>query len=134
MKHTAIHLRESIIVYVLVTFFGLMCFHSLRVTLREKAPFDSSSCATQIIVISVEGAVEFPGRYHFKKGTKIGEVLKQIPLQEQADLSRLNLDRVILKSRKLKIPFKKIKGKKASRIVVKKKKESYNDKSCFIIS
>lgn len=61
------------------------------------------------IVITVAGAVEVEGRYHFNKGATVGEVLTALKLKENADIGKLPLNQKVKKGQKLRIPTKKAK-------------------------
>lgn len=122
--------RETFSVLVFVAMALALSLHALRVTSNEVILEQFPSNAIQEIVITIEGAIAEPGRYHFKKGVKIREVLGSVQLLDDADISRLNLDQSIKKGRKLKIPKRKVRTKKGpSHNAAKKNKES-RDKSC----
>lgn len=60
------------------------------------------------IPVRIEGAVEKPGKYFVKKGCTVKEILENVPLQSDADLSRVKMDRQIKrKGQVIKIPTKK---------------------------
>lgn len=93
---------------------SVMSLHALRVTRKESFHEEVYfTNASREIVVSIEGAVAQPGRYHFKKGTTLMEALKQAKLLPEADLSRFKVDTPIKRSRKIKVPCKKQKRKKA---------------------
>lgn len=105
--------RETISVLILVALIGAMTLHALKVSVNElSVETQIQSCAMKAIVVTIEGAVAKPGRYHFKKGTTLKDVLSSIELLPEADVSKMNMEQVLKKCRKIKIPFKKTKGRK----------------------
>ncbi len=61
----------------------------------------------ETIVVTVRGAVERPGRYHFERGVKLEEVLHLAGLTSAADVSNLDFQQKITKNRKVKVAQKK---------------------------
>jgi hypothetical protein len=59
------------------------------------------------IVITLSGAIEKEGRYHFPKGVTLGQVLAAVPLKENADLRKFNLAKELKRGQKIRIPYKK---------------------------
>ncbi len=59
------------------------------------------------IYVSVNGAVEYPQSVIIPKGSTIRELLDILPLTEEADISKLNPNKVLRKGQRLKIPSKK---------------------------
>lgn len=112
-QQSALKNSETISVLILVALLGAMTLHALKVSVNEfTLETQLQSRAIQAVVVTIEGAVVKPGRYHFKKGASVKEVLDSIELLPEADDSKINKDQVLKKSRKIKIPFKKPKGRK----------------------
>lgn len=61
----------------------------------------------QTVVIKIEGAVEFPGKYHAGSGTKLKEVIQKAKPLLEADLKKVRQDFVVKKGMKIKIPKQK---------------------------
>lgn len=59
------------------------------------------------IVITISGAVNQEGRYHFPKGTTIKEALEEVQIKPDADLSKLQFEKPLKTGQRLKIPHKK---------------------------
>jgi hypothetical protein len=59
------------------------------------------------IVVTISGAVAKEGRYHFVKGTTLGQALEAAQLSEDADMQKLTLDRELKSRQKIRIPRKK---------------------------
>ncbi len=55
------------------------------------------------IEVSIDGFVEFPGSYTFKKGAKVKELVALAKLKANADLKRLNMDAKLKNGQQIKI-------------------------------
>ena len=60
------------------------------------------------ITVHITGAVEVPGVYHVKPGTKLHELLRALNLSTHADLSKLNLAKTLRDGQKITIKEKQI--------------------------
>lgn len=71
----------------------------------------------QTITVFVEGAVEFPGRYEFKKGTKMEELLEKIKPFPGANLKRYHSESKLRDGQvvRIKVPAKRTKGTKGTK-------------------
>lgn len=69
----------------------------------------------ELVVISISGAVEKEGRYHFKKGTTVLQALEKAVLKEDADLTKLRLDKEIRRGQSLRVPLRKVKKQRLQR-------------------
>lgn len=71
---------------------------------QEKGAFTSSE---QQIVVHISGALGQEGRYHFPKGTTLGQAVDALSLNSEADVSNLDLQKVLRKGEHVKIGKKK---------------------------
>lgn len=58
------------------------------------------------IEVLVEGAVEAPGPYRLKKGSRMEDLLKQLTLLPEADISKLKPTTKLRNGQKIRIPKK----------------------------
>lgn len=59
------------------------------------------------IHVSVNGAVKYPQSIILRKGATLRDLLEQVELTPEADITALNQDKVLRKGQKVKIPCKK---------------------------
>lgn len=59
------------------------------------------------IVLRISGALEQEGRYHFNRGTTLGKALESLSLNSDADISNLDLNKVLKSGEHIKINKKK---------------------------
>lgn len=62
---------------------------------------------SQEIEVKIEGAVQKTGSYRVKRGTLLGDVLKEAEPADDADLTRLKLDRPVRKGQVIKVRKRK---------------------------
>lgn len=66
-----------------------------------------------LVVINVKGEVKNPGKYHFPEGTSIRDVIAEAEPTQNADLTKIDLTKLVKKGQSITIPKKKAaKGKK----------------------
>lgn len=109
-KRTDLRSREWIAVFILAGSFLFLSKNGLqapqgRWPVVEGSPIEKP---VALIVVNVKGAVTHPGLYHFKEGTKMSEVLEAAGIEEDADLSKLDLNQEVKKGQKLTIRKKKV--------------------------
>lgn len=59
------------------------------------------------IVVHISGALEKVGRYHFIRGTTLGKAMEGLSLNSNADISNLDLNKVLKSGDHIKISKKK---------------------------
>lgn len=65
----------------------------------------------KIITVNIRGAVKNPGRYHLPEGAKIKDLIEAAEIDENADLTRLEGDKLLKKGQRVYVPQRKLKGK-----------------------
>lgn len=107
MSRPQLHVHEWMAVMAITGF--LLSFVVLAYLNREH---HSIPPATQFpipeIEVFVEGAVEKPGRLFIKKGSLVKDLLAQIKLTPDADISSLNPDSKLRNGKRIKIPSTQI--------------------------
>lgn len=68
---------------------------------------------TQMVMVSLSGAVKKPGTYPCRPGTSLNELLKKAEIAPAANRKMIPLKKVIYSSQSIEIP-RKIEGKKIS--------------------
>ncbi|HJF22690.1 helix-hairpin-helix domain-containing protein [Staphylococcus lentus] len=58
------------------------------------------------VIVDVKGAVKFPKTYEMKSSERINDVLKKAQINEQADLSKLNLSEKLKDQMSIYVPMK----------------------------
>ncbi|KAF3361563.1 hypothetical protein PHSC3_001939 [Chlamydiales bacterium STE3] len=104
-QEARLYRHELVVVSLLITTIGLMLVHASFVSAnRVHMELDVPSSAVREVVVTVEGAVLKPGRYHFKKGVDIEEIINVVGVQPDADLSKVQFKQTVQKSRKIRVP------------------------------
>lgn len=112
MNHS-LKFRESLAVYSILAVMTLMILHAWKgENEQEISELDTIMPYEINVVVTIEGAVEHPGRYHFKKGSSIKEAIYAAHPLPEADLKKVNLEQKICRSRKIKVPFRKVEKEK----------------------
>lgn len=108
-KRIDLRSREWIAVFILAGGFLFLSKNGLQAPQGRwpMAEGEAIEKPAALIVVSVKGAVTHPGLYHFKEGTKMSEVLEVVGVEEEADLSKLDLNQKVKKGQKLTIRKKK---------------------------
>jgi hypothetical protein len=73
------------------------------------------------IVLHISGALEQEGRYHFDRGTTLGKALEALSLNSEADISNLDLNRVLKSGDHVRIGRKKEKKRPQKKPLAKKR-------------
>ena len=66
---------------------------------------------SSLLTLSIAGAVSQPGDYQIERGSTVREALEMASPLAEADLSRINLDKKIIRKQRIYVPLKKIKRK-----------------------
>ncbi|MCE5317897.1 MAG: hypothetical protein LLG04_11155 [Parachlamydia sp.] len=61
----------------------------------------------QKVEVFIEGAVDRPGRYVVAKGARVEEVLKEVQLLPEADISKIKLNSKVRRGQHIRIPCQK---------------------------
>lgn len=56
------------------------------------------------VIVTIEGAVARPGRYHVKIGSTLKDVLEEAKVLPEANLKKIRMDQKIDKPRHIKVP------------------------------
>ncbi|MGK5595223.1 MAG: hypothetical protein ACSNEK_07700 [Parachlamydiaceae bacterium] len=99
-----LHYREIISVCLICFFLTILCLHAFKISCAQSFFDHQDECLRQTVVVTVRGAVFRPGRYHFEKGVKLEEVLLAAELMPNAEVSNLDFQQKITKSRRIKVP------------------------------
>ncbi|MBN3535023.1 MAG0490 family ComEA-like DNA-binding protein [Mycoplasma procyoni] len=83
---------------VLMSFFGFLIFR------QNNHPNYTATQKMTLIKIKVSGAIEFPAELFHKKGVTLRQILFKHKLKTNADISNLDLERVLDKDEEIKIP------------------------------
>jgi hypothetical protein len=88
---------------------GLLAFLTAISWVNQKYPSTIETgaphfIASQELDITVQGAVEHPGRHIVKKGTTVREALALVGVLPEADLRRLKLDAKVRRNQVIKVP------------------------------
>lgn len=99
--------------YEWIVVLSLISFMAILMKLGWNAPEDRwpekegvlVAKPVEFVVVCLEGAVEKAGRHHFPQGTTLRNALEKVVLLPEADLSKLDLDQVLKRRQKIKVPF-----------------------------
>lgn len=116
-EYLLMHLRQVIIITVLIIVIGVMGFSKYiynpsstgqmtRVDSGQKgAAASSSSMSTGKVCVDIKGAVKRPGVYHLKKGSRVEEALAAAGGNtNDADLKQVNLAKELVDQQIVQIP------------------------------
>jgi protein involved in polysaccharide export with SLBB domain len=98
--------HEWLVILFLIALFVILTLatHSCESQSLPQDEMTSHYIVNQYIEVSVEGAVENPGKYTIKKGTTVKDLLDIAKLTTSADLRHLKQDRVLRRGQIIKIP------------------------------
>lgn len=111
MKPLDLRSREWVAVFILLAGFIVLSKNAWQAPATRWPTFNGDLIEKPVILIAVriQGAVKNPGIFNVKEGTKIKEVLDLSVLDEDADLSRIDLEKPVHKGQKLTIRKKRAK-------------------------
>ncbi|MGI6359795.1 MAG: MAG0490 family ComEA-like DNA-binding protein [Acholeplasmatales bacterium] len=79
-----------------LAFLGLYLFKEEEIKEKE---------LPSLIIVYIEGAVYFEGKYEVKKDTKLRDLISYAKLKDSADISNLNLNEVLVNNKTYFIPL-----------------------------
>lgn len=114
MKTPKLKEREWIAVLFLMTAFVGLSLKALQTDFSRWPVLNSEPVEKPavLVVIQVKGEVARPGRYHFREGTALKEVIAQASPLPQADLARLDLTKKVRKGMRVHVPKQKVAKRK----------------------
>jgi DNA uptake protein ComE-like DNA-binding protein len=101
--------REWLAVFVMSALLAGMAIKSIK---NEESIWphhfgQKTAVPHKIITVNIRGAVKNPGRYHLPEGSKIQDLIEAATLEENADLSRLEGERILKKGQRVYVPQRK---------------------------
>jgi DNA uptake protein ComE-like DNA-binding protein len=105
--------REWVAVFILLAGFlflskGAFQAPNGRWPMAKGEPIEKPS---SLIVIRVQGAVQKPGVYQFRAGTKIAEVLQACEVKDEANLTKIDMEQPVKKGQKLTVKARSVKNR-----------------------
>lgn len=104
---------------------AVLCFMAILLYLIVKTQFHSYDkphvgevhwLVPEYFVITISGEVEKPGRYHIHRGGTVKDAIELALPTQNANLSKMDLDKKIRKGQKIRVPHKPKRGPRASPI------------------
>jgi hypothetical protein len=114
MNPSRLHVHEWVAISAIMSL--LMALTLLNFLRSDRAPPLTKApphfIVDQKIEVFVEGAVEKPGRLIVVKGKRVKEILDEVHLLPEADVSKLNLDAKARRGQRIRVPYQKLKKSK----------------------
>jgi DNA uptake protein ComE-like DNA-binding protein len=102
----ALMVHEWLAITTIIGFLGMLTTISIVRTTPPLTPDKEHAhlIVNPFIKISIEGAVEHPGSYNFKKGARVKDALAEAKPLPEADLKRINLEAKLRKGQIIHLP------------------------------
>lgn len=101
-------LREWVVIAVIGGLIGSLITITWMSDVQIKGVFDEHlrGLGDSSIALKIEGAVDFPGTYHFTPGVRLKEILKEAGLKKDADRPALEFKEAYFESQTIQIPYR----------------------------